>query len=106
MKSLILKNGVALEFTDESTILNLVNVYTGFDDIDSIRPLLTAANLDGATFDGQIVTNVIPVEVTADALAGENVVVHFINRFKTDVEILQETQAQQDDVINYLLMGL
>lgn len=105
MRSLILKNGVALEFTENSTILDLVSVFNEFSEVDSIRPLITANNLDGATFDGEPVANVVPVEVRADAPNGESVTVHFINRFKTDVEILQETQAQQDDVINYLLMG-
>ena len=104
MKSLILKNGVAVEFAEVSTILDLVNVFPKFEDIDGIRPLITAENLEGATFDGVPVTHVIPVEVTVDAPTGENVTVHFINRYMTDVEILQETQAQQDDVINYLLM--
>lgn len=106
MKSLILKNGVALEFTDESTIADLVTVVRDFEDLDSIRPLMTAENFDGATLDGVPVANVVPVEVYADAPYEENITVHFINREKSDVEILQETQAQQDDVINYLLMGL
>lgn len=106
MKSLILKNGVALEFTESSTILDLVNVFDNFESIDSIRPLLTADNLDGATFDGEPVSNVIPLYISAQAIDGESVVVHCMNRYKTDVEVLQETQAQQDDVINYLLMEI
>lgn len=106
MKSLIFRNGVAVEFTDDSTIYELLTVVAKFEDIDPIRALMTIENLEGATFDGEKLTNIIPVEITVDAPSEEeNITVHFINRDKTDVEILQETQAQQDDVINFLLMG-
>lgn len=104
MKTLIFRNGVSAEFTENSTIYDLVNVFTQFEEIDGVRALLTAENLVGATFDGEPVVNVIPVETVVSAPAGENVTVHYLNRPKTDLEILQETQDQQDDVINYLLM--
>lgn len=104
-KVLVLKDGTQLEFTDESTILNLVTVLSSFADADPIAAKITNDNLSTATFDGEAVTNVVFVSIRADKDVYGNILLTVANRYKTDIEILQETQAQQDEVINYLLMG-
>lgn len=104
-KVLVLSNGVSMEFTDNSTIENLVTVVESFAEIDAMRANLTEENFNNSSFDGEAVVNLVPVSTDVSAGAGEdNITVTFVNRFKTDVELLRETQTQQDDVINYLLM--
>lgn len=102
MKELVLSNGTTLEFTDSSTILNLVQVVAQFADIDDVRDELTVENLDGATFNGEPVENIIPVGVSVSAGMTGNITVTYNNRAKTQQEIIDE---EQDAAIN-MLMGL
>lgn len=102
MKQLVLSNGTTLEFTDSSTILNLVQVVPRFSNIDAVRDELTVENLDGATFNGEPVENVIPVGVSVRAEMTGNITVSFNSRAKTQQEIIDE---EQDAAIN-MLMGL
>ena len=104
-KILALSNGVELTFTDESTIENMVNVLNSFAEVDAYANNISTENLALATFDGMPVENVVFVSIKAEKDAYGNVMLYVTNRFKTDVEILQDTQAQQDEVINYLLMN-
>ena len=104
-KILALSNGVELTFTDESTIENMVNVLNSFAEVDAYANNINDENLALATFDGMPVENVVFVSIKAEKDAYGNVMLYVTNRFKTDVEILQDTQAQQDEVINYLLMN-
>lgn len=96
-KILVFSNGVSKEFTDTSTISDCVTVLSNCADIDAIRALFTADNLKGATFDGKIVENIVPVKVTAEAETDGNVTVHFLTRSKTDMEIVKEqiTELQE-----------
>ena len=101
MSRLVLSNGKSFEFTDSSTIYDLVTVVNTFAEIDPIRVELTEGNLEDATFNGEPVGNIKPVSITVDAQTGtDNVTVHFVNRDKTDDEIRND---EQDAVINMLL---
>ena len=99
-KILALSNGVELTFTDESTIENMVNVLNSFAEVDAYANNINDENLALATFDGIPVENVVFVSIKAEKDAYGNVMLYVTNRFKTDVEILQDTQAQQDEVIS------
>lgn len=100
MKQLVLSNGTTLDFTDSSTIYDLVQVVETFAEIDSVREEITEQNLEGATFNEEPVSNVVPVNVWVEAGMTGNITVHFTNRDKTDIEIWQE---QQDEAINAAL---
>ncbi len=90
MKTLVLSNETSFNFTDESTIFFLVTVLDTFTKVDEIRDAMTEENLAGATFDGEVVENIIPVSCSARADADGKVVVNFTNREKTEVEIMKD----------------
>ena len=96
-KVLVLSNGHSLEFTDESTIYELITVYNSFGEVDALVAEITTENLIGATFDGEEVENVVAVRATAEDDGHGNIVVHFYNRFKTPEELMQEqiTELQE-----------
>lgn len=106
MKTLTLKNGDSLNFTDSSTIYDLVTVVNDSSDIDSIRKKLTKENLSACSFNDEDYTLIIPVNIQAstEEMSG-NITVHFITRDMTNVEKLQESQNEQDDVLNYVLFN-
>lgn len=105
-KTLTLVDGTAIEFTDASTISKLVGVYSTFAEIDTILASFTTDNLNGADFDGSEVTDVVALGVSVPVVAsGENVTAYFTTRAKTDVELLQESQDEQNAIIDALLMG-
>lgn len=92
-KYLVFRNGDTEEFTDESTITHLVTVLTSYAQIDAMQANFTTENMIGATFDGEPIENIVPVTTTATNEYGrENaIVVTFENRYKTDIELLQES---------------
>lgn len=101
-KYLVFKNGAREEFTDESTITNLFTVVNSYGAIDAMQANFFTENMVGATFDGEPIENIIPVETHAsNVLGGEGntIVVNFINRYKTDVEILQEQMTEVQEAI-------
>ena len=101
-KYLVFKNGAREEFTDESTITNLFTVVNSYAAIDAMQANFFTENMVGATFDGEPIENIIPVETHAsNVLGGEGntIVVNFINRYKTDVEILQEQMTEVQEAI-------
>ena len=102
MKQLVLTNGTTLDFTDSSTIFNLTQVISSFAEIDDVRPEMTVENLDGATFNGETVENIIPVGLSISAGLTGNITVTYNNRAKTQQELIDE---EQDAAIN-MLMGL
>lgn len=104
-KILKLGNDVELTFTDESTVENMVNVLNSFAEVDPYANNLSTENLKLATFDGEPIENVVFVGIKAEKDAYGNVMLYVTNRYKTEFEILEETQAEQDEVINYLLMN-
>lgn len=104
-KILTLSNGVELTFTDESTVENMVNVLNSFAEVDPYANNLNDENLKLATFDGAPIENVVFVNIHADKDTSDHVIVRVTNRYKTEFEILEETQAEQDEAINFLLMN-
>ena len=99
MKELIFKDGSSVSFTDESTITNCVTVLTTFAEIDSIREKFTEDNMKGATFDGEVVENVVPVSCDVSAEVGENAVAVFVNRIKTDAEVVKEQLVEVQELV-------
>ena len=106
-KYLVFKNGATEEFTDESTITNLFCVVDDYADIDAMQANFTTENMVGATFDGEPIENIVPVTTVATNTYGnENaIVVNFQNRYKTDVEILQEQMIEVQEALVELAEG-
>ena len=104
-KVLVLKDHTRLEFTDESTIERLVTVYQSFAEVDPLLREITDENLSVATFDGVPVANVVHVKIYAESDNFGNVIVTCENRYKTDIELLQESQSNMEDAIDFLLMN-
>lgn len=86
-----LTDGTELQFATGSTIYNLIGIYETFAAIDAVREKLTKENLKGATFNGQIIEDLIPsrIDIT-NAIPGGNIEAHFINEPKTDIDKLKE----------------
>lgn len=101
MSRLVLTNGKSFEFTESSTIYDLVTVVASFAEIDPIRVELTASNLEDATFNDEPVGNIVPSGINVEAATGTDpITVHFMNRDKTSDEIRND---EQDAIINMLL---
>ena len=88
---LILANGTELQFAAGSTISDLIGIYSTFAEADAVRALLTDENLVGATFNGEILRNVVRYNLTVTSYKdSENLEVHFHNMVKNDVDIMKE----------------
>ena len=100
-KYLVFKNGATEEFTDESTITNLFCVVNSYAAIDAMQANFTTENMVGATFDGEPIENIVPVTTVATNDYGNetNITVNFQNRYKTDVELLQEQMIEVQEAI-------
>lgn len=100
-KYLVFKNGAREEFTDDSTITNLFTVVTSYADIDAMQANFTTENMVGAEFDGEPIENIVPVTtIASNEYGSENAItVNFINRYKTDVELLQEQMVEVQEAI-------
>lgn len=100
-KYLVFADGTREEFTDNSTITNLYTVVNSYAAIDAMQAKFTPENLIGATFEGESILNVIPVTTVAtNDFGNENAItVNFQNRYKTDVELLQEQMAEVQEAI-------
>lgn len=104
MKSLTLADGTVLQFTDTSTVYSLIGVYANYAELDSIRPHFTKENLLTCTFGDETYHQLVPVGVSASSDMEGNVTATFSTREMTDLEKIQEEQAEQNDAINFLLM--
>lgn len=101
-KYLVFKNGNTEEFTDNSTIENLYTVVSNYAAIDAMQANFFTENMVGATFDGEPIETIIPVETHASNILGgegNTIMVNFINRHKTEVEILQEQMTEVQEAI-------
>lgn len=100
-KYLVFRNGDREEFTDNSTITNLFTVVTSYAQIDAMQANFTTENMIGATFDGEPIENIVPVTTVATNDYGNetNITVNFQNRYKTDVELLQEQMIEVQEAI-------
>lgn len=97
-------DGKTIEFTDGSTALDCVAVVKTFAELDAIRAEFTEDNLKGATFDGSTVQHLAPVSANAET-DGENVVAHFANRVKSQVEINAEQISELQEAMATIVEG-
>lgn len=100
-KYLVFRNGETEEFTDNSTITNLFTVVTSYAEIDAMQANFTSENMIGAEFDGEPIENIVPVTTIATNDYGNegSITVNFQNRYKTDVELLQEQMVEVQEAI-------
>lgn len=105
-KVLVFHDGTTAEFTDTSVAEDLVTVVESYEEVDALREKFTEENLVGATFDGNLLVALIPVSCDANAEYGENIVIHFYNRFKSDIELIRDEQESQAEAIDFILMNM
>ena len=100
-KYLVFRDGTTEEFTDNSTITNLYTVVNSYAAIDAMQAKFYTENMIGATFDGEPIENIVPVTTVATNQFGQEntIVVNFQNRYKTDIEILQEQMTEVQEAI-------
>lgn len=98
-KVLVFQDGTSAEFTDDSIVTDLVTVVSEYGEIDTLRAKFTAENLVGCEFDGELIENLLPESSNAYADMDENVTVHFINRYKTSEEIMQEQITELQEAV-------
>ena len=98
-KILTFKNKKSIEFLDVSTIEDCVAVVTSFKEVGDIAELFTSDNLIGAEYDGTVLSDIIPVSVTASSENGGAITAHFINRKKTIEEINAEKIKELQDAL-------
>ena len=103
-KTMKFGNGKTYDFTDSSTALDCVAVVQTFAELDAIRAEFSEDNLKGATFDGTKVQHLVPVSVQAET-DGENVVAHFTNRVKEQVEINAEQISELQEAVAGIVEG-
>ena len=97
-------DGKTYSFTDSSTALDCVAVVKTFAELDAIRAEFTEDNLKGATFDGATVQYLVPVSAEAET-DGENIVAHFTNRVKGQVEINAEQISELQEAVATIVEG-
>ena len=98
-KYLVFRNGDREEFTDNSTITNLFTVVANYATIDAMQAQFYTENMVGATFDGEPIENIVPVTTVATNELNGNITVNFQNRYKTEVELLQEQMVEVQEAI-------
>ena len=100
-KYLVFKNGATEEFTDDSTITNLFTVVENYAAIDAMQANFYTENMVGATFDGEPIENIVPVTTVATNTFGNEtaITVNFQNRYKTDIELLQEQVTELQEAV-------
>ena len=103
-KTMRFNDGKTCDFTDSSTALDCVAVVKTFAELDAILAEFTEDNLKGATFDGTVVQNIVPVSVQAET-DGENVVAHFTNRVKGQDEINAEEISELQEAVATIVEG-
>lgn len=106
-KYLVFKNGQTEEFTDNSTITNLFTVVNSYAAIDAMQANFTTENMIGATFDGEPILNIVPVTTVATNDFGNEgaITVNFQNRYKTDIELLNEQVTELQEVVAEIIAG-
>lgn len=103
-KTMKFKDGKTYDFTDSSTALDCVAVVKTFAELDAILAEFTEDNLKGVTFDGSTVQHLVPVSAKAET-DGENVVAHFTNRVKDQVEINAEQIGELQEAVAGIVEG-
>lgn len=105
-KVLVFHDGTTAEFTDSSVATDLVTVVSTYAEVDALREKFTEENLIGAKFDDELLVALVPVSCDANAEVGGNVTVHFMNRFKSEIELIRDEQESQAETIDFILMNM
>lgn len=103
-KTIKFADGKTIEFTDGSTPLDCETVVKTFAELDAIRAEFTEDNMKGATFDGKNMEHIVPVGAAAET-DGENIVAHFTNRVKGQVEINAEQISELQEAVAGIVEG-
>ena len=96
MKVLRLKDGTCIQFTNNSSINNLITVVSTFDVIESLRTSLSQDNLSECNFDGKDYTDILLNSVSAFANDYGNVQTTFSMKSSSDAEIEELKQKVQE----------
>lgn len=100
MKKLEFKDGTKAYFTDDSTIYLCKIIFSKFSDIDDVAEAFTEENLNGGTFDGEPIEDIVPLNIRAERnKEGDNIVVCFNTRNKTKDELLQKKLDEVDELL-------
>lgn len=99
MKTLELVDGTKIELSDVSEKNHYVTVVKKWADIDALN--VTADNMVGAIYEGEIIDKVVFESLKAK-YDGENIVVEIDYRDKTDVENIEDEQVVQNELIESL----
>lgn len=101
-----LKNGVTVNLTDNSTIIRCVTVLQNFSELDTLKNEFTAKNLSSVEFGGTKYTGIVPVDFTVEySYDSTNITVVFNNRFKTDMERMNERLELAEGALQELILG-
>lgn len=103
-KTMKFKDGKTYDFTDSSTALDCVAVVQTFTELDAIRAEFTEDNLNGSTFDGVVLVNVVTLSVTAWT-DGDNITAHFKSRTKSIDEINAEQISELQEAMATIVEG-
>lgn len=105
-KTLTFVDGTTYDFTDSSTVTKLVAVVSSFAEIDELFEKFTSDNLNGGDFDGEKIKNIVVIGVEVPTVSADsNITAYFVSRAKTELELLKESQALQNEVLDALLMA-
>lgn len=99
---LILRDKTTLEVADTSTKESMLMVLGSYEELDAVRPKLTAENFKGATLGEETLENYAPTGLlVSDDLMGVNIVatitakeLPLLERLTGQVQELQETVAE------------
>ena len=87
MKTLTLKDGSTIQFTDGSFITSLTTVVDTFDKVEDIRGLMTEDNLSECEFDGVAYSDILLDTVTTIAKNYSNVQATFFTKTTAEAEV-------------------
>ena len=108
MVNVIFADKTTVAFEDGSNKINLVKKVSSLAELDEIRGLFTAENVSGMKVGDEHVTDVTPVgmAIASTPAEAEYIYAVFTNRQKTELELLKEENAQQNEVLDMILMNM
>ena len=104
MIPITLSNGETIEVENESSKLDFVIRTDSFSEIDTWKDLITEENINGATMEGEELSDLIFENVSV-TLEEHNLRTDFLFREKTETEIAKDRLSELEDAVNFLLMG-
>ena len=98
-KRLTFADGHTLDVSDTSSVTAMSLTVGTFATVDTERAEFTLTNLVGATFDGVLYSNLIPVSMQASADANGIITLSITNRFQTHDELVDAQISELQDAI-------